>query len=375
MLFISGTSNHHHISSAMEPDQPSTSTERPKDNAFPLAFRVAADSVPRSKVADEEEFAKRLRQTEQRAKATIKMDQLDLVEELTEPGIPLEVLRSMGSRLSLASYLDTLEERHSMDLCPYPTCSKPATMPYASAPKFRLKGNTIYSAGSQRVHGEPFCSTRCQARSEYFKGFIERGGEGEMLEDIEVRRRTAASAPTVKLSPSPVTATPTLLTIPRPPAATVDPLEHLSRLTIRERVTPSLPPLAPTLAQSAVDFEKPTSTRQSLATAAPTSPGARGSSSMSTTPAKRKSPGHLTPFSPTSGSLLSSSRRPPPPASPTPLPPGTRGELPTFVESPHAPPIDWGMEEEDEDEDVERMIEEGLRARSEMLQQSQSQSL
>jgi hypothetical protein len=342
---------------------------RATENLFPLSLRLSTSTTPRSQQTDQEDFQQRLINTENRAKAAAAstLFTLDLVEELSEPGVPLESLRRAASSLSRESWNDVLEERHSMERCPYPTCRKASTAPYSPAStgtlKLRLKGSSLYDVGSRKSN-EPFCSTACQSRSEWFKGFIERGGEGEMLEDVEQRRRT-----TITTKPIPAKGE-DVLRIPRPPSPTPDTTQiSIAALSIVEREIPTAAPLPPSLATSQRDFERPSSSSLS-------SPQ---SSSFTRPSAKRQyRPSRLTPFASTTTALLASSRQVTPPVTPKPLPPGSVGPVPTFVENDEGTNAEegeeeWGMEEEEEDDEIERLIEEGLNARKLMLESGQMQ--
>ncbi|GAA5978758.1 hypothetical protein JCM11641_006168 [Rhodosporidiobolus odoratus] len=280
------------------------------------------------------------------------------------------------------AYDDLLVERHMEGLCPYAVCGNAAATPYRSEEeqaadakrvKVRMMANGLFEApGGQGKSA--YCSVRCKARSEWYRGILGRDGEGEMLEDVEERRKDVArstreileeaakeqEAGVVKsASESTAEATP-------PPSSKAASFANdlLSSLSIREKPTSAVPPSAPTLDSAKYDFERPSAASASSATRFPSSPAPRAGSSISLP----SSGAALLPFNTASLTrtvLRATSSQPLPPSRQ--LTRGVNGLPPIrFASNPRmldrqGREVEWvGVDEEGETDKVREMMEEAL---------------
>lgn len=245
-------------SKASEPGSGSTpAPARPTGNPFPLASRLATSSSPRLPTTDSSDWEAHASISAARALAVSNLELLTLrlewVERLCEPGAPLQDLKEAAEILDPRSHMELIEERHSLELCPYPPCKRKAGAPYAPEEeqsfKVSLRSNGLYAAGGKKGSAA-FCSKLCEARSEWFNGMLGTS-RTELLEDVEARRRAVSSS-----IPSSTAPPPSPLPIPPLPASPLN-TELISSLSIHERPTPSSVPAPPTPSFS---FERPLTT-------------------------------------------------------------------------------------------------------------------
>lgn len=239
---------------ALSPTPPAA----PKPTArysIPTSIQVATSASPRNDDSEASAFSALNSAAEARALATgdvqLLMQRLALIESLLEPSSPLALVRSGLTMLDGTSWSDLLEERHHLSLCPYPTCARPSSTPYApdEQPKLRLRlaQNGLVAGGARGKHGA-FCSARCRARAEWYREML--GTERtEMLEDVEERRRAVEVGTREIVERASAGAS----------ASTRDAVDALptGALTITERPTPATLPTAPS-PTSKIDFERPT---------------------------------------------------------------------------------------------------------------------
>lgn len=357
---------------------------RTTGNLFPLSSRLSTSDSPRLAEQDSADFLARGNSSAQRAlsQRALLAARLDWVERFCEPGISLPLLRQAALELDTVTYDDLLHERHSLDLCPYPPCALPPAVPYAPSEhesvslRVKLKSNGLYQQQGRGI-GEAYCGKWCSARSEWYRGLIERGGHGELLEDVEVRRRETLRAPVERPVREDV------VSLPMPPLPNDSPvtLDLLNSMTIKERPIPTEAPLAPRPSDSLVDFERPSVKFSPLDTA--TAPGTATSHlPIPILPRRRKPPNPavaLSPFSTTtlSASLLRASRsltdnqaaNPPPPPGVDPSAPAPRWQeiVVVGVES-GADPYAGIVEEVDvlDEEEEMRLMDEAMEVRAMM---------
>lgn len=386
--------------SVYAPDEeplPSQQAPRARNNVFPLSTRLSTSDGPRDPANDEADYAQRGAATEQRARLrferTALQRKLDWVEKLSEGSVSLELLREAAGELDSVTYEDLLQERHSLGQCPYPPCSKSASVDYdpndSSSFRVKLKSNgTLYQQVSKGL-GDAYCGKWCSARSEWYRGLILRGGKGDLLEDVEERRREAARSNVTVEIPLPERQEDEIdiIMLPAPPLPAAGPsmTAMIDSLMIKERPTPTLQPAAPQLSDSLHDFERPSAMTDlspppvaSSSTSKPfpapiISSSLRPSKKTSTT--KRKPPNRtqsLTPF-PSSSSPTSSHRSvsaprtlPPPPigADPRAPPPRFHDDL-TVVGMVGSNPYP-GVIEAEPDENEGQLIDEALAVRAMM---------
>ncbi|BGP31998.1 hypothetical protein JCM10296v2_003777 [Rhodotorula toruloides] len=370
---------------------PSLPAQRPSN---PSSFRVATSSHPRSHTTDSADlstfhssFLSRALSSAGPSSLAIK---LSWIERLSNPaGVGLDELREAAAVLDRASWEDLVEERWMEGRCPYPTCTHAAGERYrppaereqdSKRLKFRMRAKGLYEAPRREEGKGAYCSMKCRARSEWYAGLVGRGrkAEGEMLEDLEERRREVVSS-TEELVREAREATVGAgkgkakeeQGKEEPRRKTDDFRQDLvSSLTIREHDPSSTAvPLPPSLDAAVQDFERPrraeppssssSSSEPSRSTRFADPPASRSSSSSTTTSSAGSS---LLPFSTTrlSKSVLSSLPPAPPARPPNGLPPIRFLGAPRTVEDETLS----GFEEE-ESEEVRRMVEEGLRERDE----------
>ncbi|KAJ8295157.1 putative RNA polymerase II subunit B1 CTD phosphatase rtr1 [Rhodotorula toruloides] len=367
---------------------PSLPPPRPPN---PSSFRVATSSHPRSHQTDTSDLSTFQSSFLSRALSTAGPSSLALklswIERLTNPaGVAVEELREAAAVLDRASWEDLVEERWMEGRCPYPTCSRPAGEAYrppaereqdSKRLKFRLHANGLFEAPRREEGKGAYCSAECRARSEWYAGLVGRGksAEGEMLEDVEERRREVVNsteelvrqrqAEEAKLGPGKGKAK------EEEPRGKTDDFRQdlLSSLTIREHDPSSTAvPLPPSLDAPVQDFERPrrveppssSSSKPSRSTRFPASPAPRSGSSSATTSSSTGS--SLLPFSTTrlSKSVLSSLPPAPPARPPNGLPPIRFLGVPRTVDDDSLAEF-----EEEENDEVRKMVEEGLRERNE----------
>ncbi|GAA5907629.1 Rtr1/RPAP2 family protein phosphatase [Sporobolomyces salmoneus] len=291
-------------------------------HSIPTAFRVATSSTPRTSNAEEELLYQAFQsQAASRAISTASTSSLKIklewIEKLSVPGVPLSTLKASLDHLDSTSWQDLIAERHMEGLCPYPTCSKKASTPYgvdegeegAVERKFKLHGGALYDAGPRTVKGKdkgPYCSVQCRARSEWVKGVLGKEGRRDLLEEVEKRREKVKET------------TEELVREQEKEQGKQGEKETfkndlLSSLTIHEKPTTTSstnPPVAPSLDQASIDFERPNSdpAPRSSSSRFPLDP-----SSSSSSFALSNTSSALLPFTTTSlgRTILSSSRRPP----------------------------------------------------------------
>ncbi|GAA5829747.1 hypothetical protein JCM3766R1_001291 [Sporobolomyces carnicolor] len=265
--------------------------------AIPTSFRVATSTAPRSQNDEEAALYSAFQsQAASRAISTASPSslkvKLDWIEKLSSPGVSLATLKASLDFLDPTSWHDLVVERHMEGLCPYPTCTNKAATPFEPAgaadddhsqveKKFKLHGGALYDAGpSSRAgpgdHKGPYCSLKCRARSEWVKGVLGKEGRRDvLLEDVEHRRERVKETTeqlvrekqerTTDRGEVEVEAT------KGPSAKDAFQTDLLSSLTIHERPNTvsdrATPPVAPSLEQGAIDFERPVaSTRASTST-------------------------------------------------------------------------------------------------------------
>ena len=341
----------------------------------PTAFHIATSTTPRSSSTEDSLYTSFKSAATSRALSTASPSSLTLklhwIEQLLAPGVPLETLKEATSYLDSTSWDDLIDERHMEGLCPYPTCSNPASTPYTANQedergnerKFRLEGGGLYDSGSKKGGKEKgaYCSVRCRARSQWLKGLL--GKEGvqgaELLEDVEKRREA------VKNSTKEILAERNVKSKEKDKASFKSDL--LSTLTIHEKPTPTTSsPLPPSLSSNPIDFERPSQTVPS-SSRIPLTP------SSSSKPLKNSSSA-LLPFTTTSlgRTILSTSRRAPIPVERQPrvgvngLPPVKFLGEPRMVDE-RGREVEWIEEEYGEDEGkVRELFEEEMRVREMM---------
>ncbi|GAA5878513.1 hypothetical protein JCM16303_002105 [Sporobolomyces ruberrimus] len=322
---------------------------------------------------------------------------LEWIERLSSPGVPLSTLKESLDYLDSSSWEDLVAERHMENLCPYPTCSKRASIPYHDREddgagverKFKLHGGALYDAGPRTDKARdkgPYCSIKCRSKSEWVKGVLQQEGRRGLLEDVE-KRREMVSASTREIVREKEKGQFLTLTTERKDKheeKETFKADLLSSLTVHENPTiSSNPPVAPSLESGSIDFERPAPTPSSRST-----PSSRflldpSASSSSSKPLLNTSSA-LLPFTTTSlgRTILSSSRRSTPsssssrtlpvPASRQPrtgingLPPVKFVSEPRMVDS-KGREIEWADENEglegEEAELVRDLLDEALRVR------------
>ncbi|BGP24572.1 hypothetical protein JCM10295v2_003490 [Rhodotorula toruloides] len=375
---------------------PALPSSRPPN---PSSFRVATSSTPRSHTLDSADLLNFQSSSLSRALSTAGPSSLALklswIERLTNPeGVGLEELRSAAGVLDRASWDDLVEERWMEGRCPYPTCSRPAGEAYRPAEdrerdmkrlKVRMRASGLYEAPRKKEGNGAYCSVECRARSEWFKGLVGSGRSavGEMLEDVEERRKEVALS-TEELvrqaEEAKVRVEGGVKGKGKGKEDEATPLkrktddfrqELLSSLTIRENHPESTAvPLPPSADAAVQDFERPrraeppssSSSSSARSTRFPASPALRPGSSTTTTTSS--SSASLLPFS---ASRLSTSVLSSLPSTPSSSSRGPNGLPPIrFLGAPRTLDDDnVGLEEEEESEEVRRMIEEGLWERNE----------
>ncbi|GAA5862016.1 hypothetical protein JCM1840_006909 [Sporobolomyces johnsonii] len=361
----------------------------------PASFRIATDSSPRS----DQDYTYQSFHSAAAARALDHAGPSSLaakllwVERLSQPSTPLETMRDATKYIDESTYDDLLVERHMEGLCPYAPCANPASTPYrgeeeaaedARRLRVRMKGSGLFDAsGAPPARGEdkgPFCSIQCRHRSEWYRGILGRDGQGEMLEDVEERRKNVARS-TQELverkakedAAAAASTSPPSNAHDAKPTTTTFANDLLASLTIHEKPIPSTPPVAPSLSSASRDFERPSSDPSP-------NPSSRFPADPSSSSRPLSSPASaLLPFSTSSTrsltrTVLSSTRSPPPPP-----PPSTRPQPPS---GPHdgLPPIRWltaprmvdergrelewvGVDEEAEDEVTRAWMDEALEVR------------
>ena len=379
------------------PEEATLPPPRATGNVFPLSTRLATSSTPRDPTLDAADYEQATNANAQRAR--VKFDRvtlaarLDWVEKLSEPGISLQIMREAARELDKVTYEDLLQERHSLGLCPYPPCSKSASVDYdpndSTSFRVKIKQGNLYQQVSKGL-GEAYCGKWCSARSEWYRGLIARGGEGDLLEDVEERRRASHTVVEIPLPERQPDEEIDTIMLPAPPLPAAGPsmTAMIDSLMIKERPTPTLLPLAPQLSDSLHDFERPSSTTDlspppvaSSSTSKPFPASTIASSSRpskKTSTTKRKPPNRTQSLSPFPSSLLPSSPHPTHRSTVTarPLPP------PPIGADPRAPPPRFhndltvvGMEgldpyvgviEAEPDEEEVRLIDEALAVRAMM---------
>ncbi|GAA6021441.1 hypothetical protein JCM10207_004735 [Rhodosporidiobolus poonsookiae] len=354
------------------------------------AFHVATSSSPRSRQQDDEDLAAHEASALARAFSIAGPSalalKLDWVEKLSEPNTPLAILKQAAKHLDPPTYDDLLVERHMEGLCPYAACGNDASTPYRSEEeraaesrrlKVRVHANGLFdaSAGSKADHKGAYCSTRCKARSEWYRAILGRDGEGEMLEDVEERRMMVAASTQelLRQAAQEKVEAEQEARAAEAEAAASDPKtaafasDLLSTLLIREKPTPSAPPAAPSLDSAKHDFERPAAPSvASSSSRFPSTPAPRAGSSTLSNPASALLP--FTTASLTRTVLRSTSAIPVPPSrQPT---RGANGLPPIrFLSEPRmldeqGREVEWvGVDEEGESDEVRAMMEEGLRVK------------
>jgi hypothetical protein len=245
-----------------------------------------------------------------------------------------------------------------------------------------MRANGLFEVPPSSEGGKgAYCSARCRARSEWYKGLVGRGKsvEGELLEDVEERRKEVAlsteelvrqateTARRTEQGPGDAKGKARAADASTSSQRTDDFRQDLlSSLTIRENDPSSTAvPLPPSLDAPAQDFERPRRDEppsSSRATRFPASPAPRSGSSSTATSSSGSS---LLPFSASRLSNAVLSALPPAPR------PGPNGLPPIrFLSAPRTLDNDaetsaFAFEEEEESEEVKRMVEEGLRERNE----------
>ncbi|GAA5959626.1 hypothetical protein JCM3765_007221 [Sporobolomyces pararoseus] len=245
--------------------------------AIPTAFRVATSEAPRSKAEEELLYSAFQSQAATRAISTASPSSLRVklawIEKLSATNVPLETLKESLDFLDPTSWDDLIAERHMEGLCPYPTCTRKASTQYGIEDgdevekKFKLRGGALYDAGPNRSGGGkdkgPYCTVKCRSRSEWVKGVLGKEGRRELLEDVE-KRREIVKQTTEELVREKE------LQQQKQDGSSGQKLNEketfksdlLSSLTIHEKPTtssPTNPPLAPSLDQAPIDFERPSS--------------------------------------------------------------------------------------------------------------------
>ncbi|GAA5833301.1 hypothetical protein JCM5353_008528 [Sporobolomyces roseus] len=349
----------------------------------PTAFHIATSDQPRSSTTEDSLYSSFQSSAASRALSTASPSSLTLklhwIEQLLAPGVPLETLKEATQYLDSTSWDDLIDERHMEGLCPYPTCSNPASTPYTANKqdeeggnerKFRLEGGGLFDSGSKKGGKEKgaYCSVRCRARSEWIKGSLGKEGVkgGELLEDVEKRREAVRDS------------TKEILNEKRDQEGTNDGKKETSKeafksdlmstLTIHEKPTPtSSSPLPPSLSSDPIDFERPSQS------STPSSSRFSLTPSSSSKPLKNSSSA-LLPFTTTSlgRTILSTSRRAPIPSERQPqfgingLPPVKFLGEPRMIDE-RGREVEWEGEEYGEDEEAVRgLFEEEMRVREMM---------
>lgn len=373
------------------PRAPPSSSQQPP---IVSSFTVATSTAPRTTVQDESDLDSFATSTLARVLShggSSLAVKLDWIERLSNPGTPLELMKDASKHLDRPSYDDLLVERHMEGLCPYAACGNAASTPYRSEEevrdegrrfKVKLKANGLFDAAAA-APGEDkgaYCSTRCKARSEWYRGILGRNGEGEMLEDVEDRREQVKRSTQELLEEAAATkdaAPPTKpensSSLPPPDSKSAFTTSLLSTLSIHEKPIPSSAPAAPTPAQAAHDFERPapppsastsTPSASAASTRFPSQPAPRAGSST----ALPSSAEALLPFSTASLTrtvLRSTASSAPPRRQPTTgaagLPPIRFLSEPRMVDDVTGREVEWvGVDEEGESEEVKGWMEEAL---------------
>ncbi|GAA5934156.1 hypothetical protein JCM1841_004652 [Sporobolomyces salmonicolor] len=245
-----------------------------------------------------------------------------------------------------------------------------------------MKGSGLFDvSAAPAARGEdkgPFCSIQCRHRSEWYRGILGRDGEGEMLEDVEERRKNVARSTQElverKAKEDAAAAAAAAATRPPPHAqdakSTTFANDLLASLTIHEKPILSTPPVAPSLSSTSRDFERPSQRSANPSSRFPANPSSSATSRPLSSPAAA-----LLPFSASSTrsltrTVLSSTRslRPPPstrqPTSgPNGLPPIRFLTGPRMVDE-QGMEVEWvGVDEEGEDEVTRGWMDEALEIR------------
>ncbi|GAA5980180.1 hypothetical protein JCM5350_000861 [Sporobolomyces pararoseus] len=294
--------------------------------SIPTAFHVATSETPRSKAEEESLYNAFQSQAATRAISTASPTflrvKLAWIEKLSAPSVPLETLKDSLDFLDPTSWDDLIAERHMEGLCPYPTCRKKASTQYGIEDgdevekKFKLRGGALYDAGPNRAGAGkdkgPYCTVKCRSRSEWVKGVLGKEGRRELLEDVE-KRREIVKQTTEELVREKESQQHQRTGSVEQNARDKEIFESdlLSSLTIHEKPTTSSstnPPLAPSLDQASIDFERPSShstSRSNASSRFPLEPASLSSKALSNAGSA------LLPFTTTSlgRTILSSSRR------------------------------------------------------------------
>jgi len=310
---------------ALPPPSASTSS-----HAIPTAFHVATSETPRSKAEEETLYNAFQSQAASRAISTASPSSLKIklewIERLSDPEVSVSTLKESLDFLDSTSWDDLVVERHMEGLCPYPTCGKKASTQYGIEEgeegverKFKLHGGALYDAGPNRSGAGkdkgPYCSVKCRTRSEWVKGVLGKEGRRELLEDVEKRREKVKQTTEEIVREQEQGKIDTKSTSQNEKETFKTDL--LSSLTIHEKPPSANPPLAPSLQQASIDFERPnsdspvTSSRFPIDLSKSSSPPSKPLSNASSA---------LLPFTTTSlgRTILSSSRRSNPSSLPVP---------------------------------------------------------
>ncbi|GAA5824188.1 hypothetical protein JCM11251_001559 [Rhodosporidiobolus azoricus] len=358
------------------------------------SFSVATSSTPRDRSVDQDQLAsfeaQSLARAFSRAGPSSLAAKLDWVERLSSPSTPLPLLKKAARFLDPPTYDDLLVERHMEGLCPYAACGNAASTPYRSEEeqsaengrlKFRMMANGLFEAPNSAQDKGAYCSTRCKARSEWYRGILGRDGEGEMLEDVEERRKDVARSTQEILAEAAAergsediaaadeagSSSPALLSASSSSSSAKTATfasSLLSTLTIHENPTPSAPPSAPTFESAQQDFERKAAPPSS-APRFPSTPAPRYGSSALPSSASALLPFNTasltrTVLRSTSQPLPSPPSRQPAGRGPNGLPPIRFASHPRMVDE-QGREVEWvGVDEEGESEEVSQMMEEAL---------------
>ncbi|GAA6027237.1 hypothetical protein JCM8097_002512 [Rhodosporidiobolus ruineniae] len=382
------------------------------------SFTVATSTSPRTREDDEADLASFEGQALARAlsaagPASLAV-KLSWVERLSAPGNSLELMKQAQRVLDPPTYADLLEERHMESLCPYPACANPAATPYRSEEeraadsrrfKVRMMGNGLFEAPSRGGAEDKgaYCSLRCKARSEWYRAILGRDGEGDLLEEVEERRKDVARSTRELLEEQEAAAqarkeekaqdTPagggtaaSSSSFSSSPAGKSAAFANdlLSSLTIHEKATSSAAPSAPTPESARQDFERPAPPPPASSSSSAAGPesssvtGARfpftpapraGSSSSPPSAGSALLPFNTASLTRTVLRATSSQPLPPPPRQPSQRGPNGLPSI-QFLSGPRmmnerGQEIEWvGVDEEGESDEVRGMMEEALRIRS-----------